>query len=66
MKTDNAGTRINEHADQRINGLYHQVHVNRGRNTEIPEGLTNHRPDRQIRHVMVIHYVKVHPVGAVL
>ena len=66
MKTDHTGTRLGKHPDQGINGLYHQVHVDRRLDTEISQRFTDHGPDRQVWHVMVVHHVKVHPVGTII
>jgi hypothetical protein len=53
----------------RIDRLDHQVDVDRHRLAVGPSGvrpdrLADHRPDGQVRHVMVVHHVEVDPVGA--
>ena len=54
---------------QRVHGLHHQVHVY-GRGLPVrphgvrAQGLANHGAEGEIGHVVVVHHVKVNPVGA--
>ncbi len=50
-------------------GCDHQVHVDRhrravGAHRVLAQRLADHRAERQVRHVVVVHHVEVDPVGA--
>src|SRR5690606_1226584 len=63
MEGDEAGAGGGEIGDQAIDRLDHQVHVDRDGNVAAHR-LADHRPDRQVRDVMVVHDVEVNQVGA--
>ena len=52
-----------------VDRLDHEVHVDRhraavGADRVLANRRADHRPDRQVGHVMVVHHVEVDPVGA--
>ncbi len=63
MKTDRVRARFRKGDDERIDRHGHQMHVDRHARMR-PDRRTHERPDRQIRHVMVVHYVEMNPVRA--
>ena len=64
VEGDVAGTRLNEIADHAIHRFHHQVHINGCRHAMVAQRLTYHRPNSQVRHVMVIHNVEMNHIGA--
>ena len=69
MKADQVGTGLGKRRRQRIDWADHQVNINWHGLTRCRFGvglecLTNHRAEREVGHVMVIHDVKMNPVGA--
>ena len=48
----------------RSTGLHHQMHVDRRGDTVLAQRLAHHRADGQVRHVVIVHHVEVHEVGA--
>ena len=64
MKADQAGARISKHPYERVDGLNHKMHVNGRRDTMVAKRLTYHGANREIGHVVIIHDIKVYPVGA--
>ena len=69
VKTDQIGAGLGKGAGQRVDRLHHQVHINRhgqaGRRFGMGlERTANHRPEGQIRYVVVIHHIKMDPVAA--
>ena len=63
VEGDDIGAGLGEIGNDAINRLDHQMHVNRRRSARA-NGFANQRPNRQIGHIMVVHHVKVNPVGA--
>jgi len=69
VEADVVGPGLRERLGQRVDRLHHQVDVDRhgtalrGHGVRL-QGRTDHRPERQVGHVMVVHYVEVDPVGA--
>mmetsp|Transcript_22054 Transcript_22054/g.39427 ORF Transcript_22054/g.39427 Transcript_22054/m.39427 type:complete len:306 (-) Transcript_22054:9-926(-) len=66
VEGDVRGTRLGEVADDAVHRRDHQVHVNRLLDTVVAEGLAHHRADGEVRHVVVVHDVKVDHIGAAL
>jgi len=64
VKRDVAGTGRREVRNDAVNGLDHQVHIDRRLDTVLAQGLTNQRPDRQIGHELIVHDIEVHDIGA--
>ena len=64
MKADHAGTGISKHTDERVDGLNHEVHVDGRRDAVVAKGLTHHGTNREIGNIVIVHDIKVHPVGA--
>ena len=69
MKADQVSTRIGKGGCQRIDRLNHQVHIHRNRRAiglfgVRLQSLADHGAKSQVRHVMVVHHVKVNPVCA--
>ena len=63
MKTDNVSTRFCEVCDDSVYWAHHQVNVNHGIRAG-SDGLANQWPDSQVGDIMVVHHVKVDPVGS--
>ncbi len=63
VKRDPACPRSGKITDQLIHRVYHQMHINRCRNTVITQRRANHWANRQVRHVVIIHHIKMHNVG---
>jgi hypothetical protein len=56
-------TCIHEIANDTIDWLYHQVHIDWRSDTMITESLANTRTDCQVGHVMVVHDIEVNNVS---
>ncbi|MPN09176.1 hypothetical protein SDC9_156464 [bioreactor metagenome] len=69
VEADVVGTGLGKGGGEIVHGLHHQVHID-GHGLAIGcdrmklQSLTDHGAEGQVRHVMVVHYVKVDPVGA--
>ena len=63
VEGDVAGPGINKIADHAIHRFHHQVHIDRRRHAMIAQRLTYHRPNGQIRYVVVIHHIEMHHIG---
>ena len=68
MKADVVGPGVGKGSGHGVYGLHHQVHVHGYRRAVGLFGmrfdsLANHRAEGEVGHVMVVHHVKVHPVG---
>lgn len=68
VKADQVGPGLGKGLGQRIDGLHHQVHVNwyglaAGGDGMGFERLADHGAEGQIGHIVVVHHVKVNPVG---
>mmetsp|Transcript_107725 Transcript_107725/g.170073 ORF Transcript_107725/g.170073 Transcript_107725/m.170073 type:complete len:260 (+) Transcript_107725:319-1098(+) len=46
-----------------INGRHHEMHIDWSGHTMVTECLANHRPDRQVWHIVVVHHIKVHHIS---
>ena len=57
---------IYEVVDGGVYGGHHEVHVDGGRHAVIAQGLAHHRADGEVGHVVVVHDVEMHDVGASL
>ena len=64
VKADPAGAGLGKLTNQRINRRTHQVHINGGRDAVVAQGLTNRRAKRQVGHVVIVHDIEMHDVGA--
>ena len=69
VEADVVGARLRESRGQRVDRLDHQMHVDGhrravGRLRVRLERLADHRPEGQVRHVVVVHHVEMDPVGA--
>ena len=64
MEGDVGGACLGEVGNDAVHRLHHQVHVDGRRDAVLAQGLANERADGQVRHVMVVHHVEVHDVGA--
>src|SRR5574343_502950 len=62
VKTDPVCPRFGKGFNEAIDGRYHQMHIDR-RLRMWSNRLAEHRPQRQVGDVMVIHDIKVNPVG---
>ena len=68
VKTDEVSTRFGKRSRQCIHRRDHQVHIDRHSHAFSRLGvglqrLANHGPEGEIGHVMVVHHVKMDPVG---
>src|SRR5690606_33527760 len=64
MKGDPGRTGLREIGYQTIDWLDHQMHVDRCRDPVVAQRLAHEGPDREIRHVMVVHHVEMDGVRA--
>ena len=69
MKADEVGPGCCECAGQCVHRLHHQMHIERRLAAAAPDAvrfqrLRHHRPDGQVRHVVIVHDVEMDPVGA--
>ena len=69
MKADEVGAGRGEGGGQRVHRLHHQMHVEHRHAAVAPDAvrlqrLRHHRPDGQVRHVVIVHDVEMDPVGA--
>lgn len=46
-----------------VDWLDHQVDINRRGNTVLTQGFQYHRADSQVRHIVIIHDVKVYNIS---
>ena len=63
VKSNNIGACLGKLRDNGVDRLDHQVHVDGGIGVRA-YGFANHRAHRQIWNVMVVHDIKMNPVGA--
>ena len=63
MKRDVGGPCLGKHLNQRIDGLHHQMHIDRRGHTVIAERLAYHGPHCEVRHIVIIHNIEMHHVG---
>jgi hypothetical protein len=68
VKADEVGTGLCKRRGQCIDGRDHQMHIDRHGHAGCRfgmrlEGLANHGAECEVGHVMVVHHVKVDPVG---
>ena len=64
VEADVARSRLGEIGNDAVDRLDHQVHVDRRGDAVLAQRLADQRADGQVRHVVVVHHVEVHPVGA--
>jgi hypothetical protein len=64
MKRDVGGPRCGEVGHDAVNRLDHEVHVDGRRDPVLAQCRADERPDREVRHVMIVHHIKVHEVRA--
>lgn len=62
VESDERCTGVREVSHDAVNGGHHQVHVNRFGHTVVPEPLAHKRANRQVRHEVVVHDVKVNNI----
>jgi len=63
VKGDDVGAGLGEVGNDPVDGLDHQVHVDR-RGCQRADGGTDKGADGQVGDVMVVHDIEVNPVGA--
>ena len=59
MESNDISTRFKEISDHAIYRLNHQMYINGRLNPIIFQGLANTRTKSQVRHIMVIHDIKM-------
>ena len=69
VKADVVGAGIGKGGGQRIDRLHHQMHIDRhlaaiGGDGMRLERAADHGAESQVGHVVVVHHVKMNPVGA--
>ena len=66
VESDDVSTGFGKVRDDTIHWFHHQMHVNQRASIvrQITNGITHQWTNGQVRHVMVIHHVKVNDVGA--
>ena len=64
VERDVAGAGLCEVRNNAIDWLNHEVNIDRRFDAVVPQGVTNQRSNRQVRHEMIIHHVEMHDVGA--
>ena len=63
-KRDVGRAGLGEIRNDAVDRLDHQVHVDRRGDAVLAQRLAHQRPDREVRHVVVVHHVEVDDVGA--
>ena len=63
VKGDVARTGFREIRHESVDGLHHEMNVDRRLDTVIPERLANHGANREIRDEMIVHDIEMHDVG---
>ncbi len=64
VKADVRGAGAREIRHDAIDRAHHQVNIDRHRHAVLAQRGTDLRPDREVGHVMVVHHIEVHQVGA--
>ncbi len=64
MKRNVGGPGFREVRDDAIDGLDHEVHVERRGDAVLAQRLAHHRADGEVGHVVIVHDVEVDDVGA--
>ncbi len=64
VEGNDTGTGLGKILNHLIDGRDHQMHVDGGGDAIVPKGLTDHRADGEIGHIVVIHDVKMNDIGA--
>ena len=64
MERDVRGPGISKILDDAVDGRHHEVDINRRRDAVLAQGRADHGADRQVRHVVVVHHIKVDDVRA--
>ena len=64
MKRDPGRAGAGEVGNDAIHGLDHQVHVDGRLDAVATQRPADRRPDGEIRHVVIVHYVEVNDVRA--
>ena len=64
MKADDAGAGLGKIGDDPIYRLDHQMHINGCSDPVFTQRLADQGADGQVRHVVVVHHVEMHPVSA--
>ncbi|MDT4859926.1 hypothetical protein FQZ97_944580 [compost metagenome] len=62
VEGDVAGAGLEEVADDAVDRLDHQVHVDRRGDAVLAQRRADHRADGQVGHVVVVHHVEVDDV----
>jgi hypothetical protein len=63
VKADDVGPRLGEVRNDAVDGLDHQMNVDR-RAREGADRAAHQRTDGEVRHVVIVHHVEMDPVGA--
>src|SRR6266702_2692346 len=63
MKRDYRGARLCEYRDERVDRLHHEMHVNRLGDIG-SDRLADERANREVRDIVIVHYVEMDEVGA--
>ena len=63
MEGNDVGARLGEHPGERVDWLHHQMNVDR-RLQMWTYRFADHRSDRKVRDVMIVHHVEMNHVGA--
>ena len=64
MEADERGAGPGEVGHDAVHRLDHQMHVDRRGDAVLAQRLAHQRADGEVGHVVVVHHVEVHPVGA--
>ena len=64
MEGDNAGAGFGKIRNDAVDRLHHQMHIDRRGNAVFTQRFQYHWADSQVRHIVVIHNVKMDDVGA--
>jgi hypothetical protein len=64
VEGDVGGAGLGEVRDDAVHRLDHQVHVDGRGDAVLAQGLADQRADGQVGHVVVVHDIEVHDVGA--
>ena len=62
MKRDVGGAGFREVGHDAVHRLDHEMHVDRRLDAVLAQCRAHERPDRKIRHIVIVHHVEVHDI----
>ena len=62
VEGDDVGTGLGKGLNHFIHRLHHQMHIQRHGGIRLERG-AHHRPESKVGHVVVVHHIKMDPIG---